>query len=486
MKTRHHDFELKDFTHILYQGSANKIRHYTNVDAAAYRRLVRLRGLTKNQGLVTCGGRFRLCSGGSRVRGFPPLSGLPCGFNRQVLNSLARTTINNSLLFLLTLLAGTALASLGGCTIPARVSEPEPSVSSSVVNSPSVATRTVLPKPTDPNFVVAAVQKVGPAVVRINAAKTVTDQSEGFDDPRLRQFFGVPPSASPRQRTVRGTGSGFMLNSAGQIVTNAHVVDGADTVSVTLKDGRTFEGEVLGQDPVTDVAVIKIQADNLPAVALGNSDVLQPGESVIAIGNPLGLDNTVTSGIISATDRSSSDVGVPDKRVGFIQTDAAINPGNSGGPLLNARGEVIGMNTAIISGAQGLGFAIPINTVQGIAQQLIATGKVEHSYLGVQMVTLTPEIKQQLDIESDGRIKVAADRGVLIVRVVPGSPADEAGLRQGDVVQALNNQPVTTTEEVQRLVERSTVGSQLKMTIQSNERARQVAVKLEALPVQRE
>ncbi len=462
MKTRHHNFE--------HQSSANGIRNYTNVDAAACRRLVRQRGLTKNQGLVTCGGRFCLFSGGSRVRGFPPLSGLSCGFNRQVL----------------LLLAGVALASLGGCAIPARISEPEPSASSSIINLPNVASRTVLPKPTDPNFVVAAVQKVGPAVVRINAAKTVTDQSEGFEEPRLRRFFGVPPSAPPRQRTVRGTGSGFMLNSTGQIVTNAHVVDGADTVSVTLKDGRTFEGEVLGQDPVTDVAVIKIQANNLPAVAVGNSDVLQPGESVIAIGNPLGLDNTVTAGIISATDRSSSDVGVPDKRVGFIQTDAAINPGNSGGPLLNARGEVIGMNTAIISGAQGLGFAIPINTVQGIAQQLIATGKVEHSYLGVQMVTLTPEIKQQLDIESDGRIKIAADSGVLIIRVVSGSPAAEAGLRQGDVVQTINNQSVTTTEEVQQLVERSTVGSQLKMTVQRDERARQVAVKLEALPVQRE
>lgn len=427
MKTRHHDFELKDF-------------------AARY--------LSRHD-------------------------------NSLELNSLAGT-INNSLLFLLKLLAGTALVSLGGCAIPARVPQPEQSAST-VINSPNVANRTVLPNPTDPNFVVAAVQKVGSAVVRINAAKTVSDEgSEGFDDPSLRRFFGVPPSALPRQRTVRGTGSGFIINSSGQIVTNAHVVDGADTVSVTLKDGRTFKGEVLGEDPVTDVAVIKIEANKLLPVALGNSDVLQPGESVIAIGNPLGLDNTVTSGIISATGRSSSDVGVPDKRVGFIQTDAAINPGNSGGPLLNARGEVIGMNTAIISGAQGLGFAIPINTVQGIAQQLIAKGKVEHSYLGVQMVTLTPEIKQQLNIESDGRIKVAADRGVLIIRVVPGSPADEAGLRQGDVVQAINNQPVTTTYEVQQLVERSTVGSQLKMTVQRDERARQVAVKLEALPVQRE
>ena len=394
------------------------------------------------------------------------------------------------------LLSGAATVSLSGCSLPSNVlsteqSSPEPIVSAQ--NSPgdslqdSSAARTILPNPTDPNFVVTAVQKVGPAVVRINAARRVSSQApEGFDDPMMRRFFGSRPSAPPSTRVERGTGSGFIINSNGQILTNAHVVNGADTVSVTLKDGRSFEGEVLGEDPVTDVAVIKIQANNLPTVALGNSDVLQPGEWVIAIGNPLGLNNTVTAGIISATDRSSSDIGVSDKRVGFIQTDTAINPGNSGGPLLNARGEVIGMNTAIISGAQGLGFAIPINTVQGIAQQLISKGKVEHPYLGVQMVTLTPEIKQQLEIESDGRIRVAADRGILLIRVVRGSPAAEAGLRAGDIIQSINNQPVTTTEEVQRLVERSTVGSQLQIQVQRNQQSTQVAVRLEPLPVQNE
>jgi S1-C subfamily serine protease len=285
---------------------------------------------------------------------------------------------------------------------------------------------------------------------------------------------------------VRGTGSGFIFNAGGQILTNAHVVDGADTVSVRLKDGRTFEGKVLGQDLVTDVAVIQIQANDLPAVTIGNSDVLQPGEWVIAIGNPLGLDNTVTAGIISATDRSASDVGVPDRRVGFIQTDTAINPGNSGGPLLNARGEVIGMNTAIISGAQGLGFAIPINTVQNIAQQLVTKGAVEHPYLGVQMVTLTPEVKQQLEIESGGQIKVAADQGILIIRVVPDSPAARAGLRAGDVIQTINNQPVTTTEQVQQIVESSSVGSQLQVQVQRNGQTAQVAVRLASLPVQRQ
>lgn len=393
----------------------------------------------------------------------------------------------------LTILAGAAVAFLSGCSLPSSVLQTEKSPPP-VVNSPnsegdslrdSSASRSIGSIPSDPNFVVTAVQKVGPAVVRINAARTVTSRlPEEFDDPIFRRFFGGGQSAQPRERTVRGTGSGFIINSNGQILTNAHVVNGADKVSVTLKDGRTFEGKVLGQDPVTDVAVIQIQAEKLPVVAVGNSDVVQPGEWVIAIGNPLGLDNTVTAGIISATDRSSSQVGVPDKRVGFIQTDTAINPGNSGGPLLNARGEVVGMNTAIISGAQGLGFAIPINTVQNIAQQLIAKGEVEHSYLGVQMVTLTPEVKQQLEIESDGRIRIAADRGVLLVGVVPGSPADEAGLRAGDVIQSMNNQPVTTSEEVQQLVERSTVGSQLQIELQRDGRPAKVAVRLEPLPAQ--
>ena len=387
----------------------------------------------------------------------------------------------------LLLLSG-AVMSLSGCSVPKnelstdeQQSSPEP-----VVNTQNSQAEPILPSITDPNFVVAAVQKVGPAVVRINAARTITSQvPDRFDDPMLRRFFGGA-NEPPTKRVERGTGSGFIINSNGQILTNAHVVNGADTVSVTLKDGRTFEGEVLGQDPVTDVAVIQIKADKLPVVALGNSDVLQPGEWVIAIGNPLGLDNTVTAGIISATDRSSSDIGVTDKRVGFIQTDTAINPGNSGGPLLNARGEVIGMNTAIISGAQGLGFSIPINTVQGIAQQLVTNGEVEHPYLGVQMVTLTPEIKQQLNIESDGRLRVEADRGVLLIRVVSSSPAAKAGLRAGDVLQSINSQPVNTTQEVQRLVERSTVGSQLQIQVRRAQQSVQVAVRLEPLPVQNE
>jgi S1-C subfamily serine protease len=211
---------------------------------------------------------------------------------------------------------------------------------------------------------------------------------------------------------------------------------------------------------------------------------VQPGQWAIAIGNPLGLQETVTVGVVSGIDRSSSDIGVSDKRVGFIQTDAAINPGNSGGPLLNARGQVIGINTAIIQGAQGLGFAIPIDTAKRVAEQLITKGRVDHPYLGVQMVPITPELKQRLSNSPNENIRVEADQGVLIVRVVQGSPADQAGIRPGDVIQAINNQPVTKAEEVQRQVENSGVGSQLPIRVQRGGQTVDVTVRPAPLPSQ--
>ncbi|MDB9454311.1 HhoA/HhoB/HtrA family serine endopeptidase [Dolichospermum circinale] len=339
----------------------------------------------------------------------------------------------------------------------------------------------------DPNFVVKVVQKTGNAVVRIDSTRTVTTQvPDEFSDPFFRGFFGNVIPSQPRSRVERGSGSGFIINSSGQILTNSHVVDGADSVTVTLKDGRTFKGKVLGEDAVTDVAVIQIDANKLPTLALGKSDTLQPGEAVIAIGNPLGLNNTVTSGIISATDRSSSDIGASDKRVDYLQTDAAINPGNSGGPLLNARGEVIGMNTAIIQGAQGLGFAIPINTVQKIAEELITKGRVDHPYLGIQMVTLTPEVKEKITTRFGDKINLAANQGILLVRVVPNSPAAIAGLRPGDVIKSINNQPVLKVDEVQKLVENSKIGIPLQVQVERNGRTFQVLVKPAPLPVSKE
>ncbi|MEH1833237.1 MAG: HhoA/HhoB/HtrA family serine endopeptidase [Nostoc sp.] len=341
-----------------------------------------------------------------------------------------------------------------------------------------------LPAATDPNFVTKVVQKVGPAVVRIDSSRTVKAQiPDEFNDPFFQRFFG---SQLPEEqnRVERGTGSGFIISADGRILTNAHVVDGADTVTVTLKDGRSFKGKVLGKDELTDVAVVKIQADNLPLVALGNSDKLQPGEWAIAIGNPLGLDNTVTTGIISATGRSSNQIGAPDKRVEYIQTDAAINPGNSGGPLLNFRGEVIAMNTAIIQGAQGLGFAIPINTAQRISSQLIATGKVEHPYLGIQMVGLTPQLKQNINSDPNSGLSVNEDKGVLVVKVVPNSPAAKAGIRAGDVIQKLGGQAVTDASSVQKVVENSQVGGDLRMELRRNGQNLNIAVRPGAFPAQ--
>lgn len=328
----------------------------------------------------------------------------------------------------LVLVSGVAVVSLGGCSLlPAKTNEPQVGTQNTNNNSPAITPPAIISASGDPNFVVAVVQKVGDAVVRIDASRTVTSRLP--EDRFFRRFFGDIEPSQPRERVEQGSGSGFIINSSGQILTNSHVVDGADSVTVTLKDGRTYDGRVLGEDPVTDVALIQIDANNLPILPVGNSDVLQPGEAVIAIGNPLGLNNTVTSGIISATGRSSSDIGVSDKRVDYIQTDAAINPGNSGGPLLNVRGEVIGMNTAIIRGAQGLGFAIPINTVQRISQELIAKGRVDHPYLGIQMVTLTPELKERINTRAGDRVNLTADQGVLLVSIVPRSPASVAGLR---------------------------------------------------------
>lgn len=340
-----------------------------------------------------------------------------------------------------------------------------------------------LPGATDTNFITAVVENAGPAVVRIDSSGTARNQmSDEYEEPDFPPFFGSEGRERPRERVESGTGSGFIISSNGQILTNAHVLNGANTVTVTLKDGRSYTGRVLGKDEVTDVAVVKIDANQLPTVPLGNSEQLRPGEWAIAIGNPMGLDNSVTTGIISGTGRSSSLVGVPDKRVSFIQTDAAINPGNSGGPLLNARGQVIGMNTAIIQGAQGLGFAIPINTAQRIANQLVTKGRVEHPYLGIQMVMLTPELKQNLNSNPSTGFTITEDRGVLIAKVTPNSPADRAGLRGGDIISQINGQAVKDADAVQRAVENTAVGGNVQMGLRRNGQNVNLSVQTGAFP----
>lgn len=337
---------------------------------------------------------------------------------------------------------------------------------------------------TDTNFVANVVTKVQSAVVEIKVIRTIKTQAyEGSSYPFLQDVFGKVPIKS-KKKIERGLGSGFVINPNGQILTNAHVVENADTVKVSFLDGRTFDGKVLGIDAVTDIAVVQIPATNLPFVKLGNSDFVQPGQWAIAIGNPLGFERTVTAGIISGIERSARYLHLSDSYVGIIQTDAAINPGNSGGPLLNQRGEVIGMNTAIIQGTQGLGFAIPINTANRISNQLLANGRVEHPYLGIQMAELTPELKQEINSDPNSDLSVDADRGVLVVRVVPGSPAARAGLRAGDVIQGLNGQSIADADAVQQAVESSSVGGNLRLDLLRNGQTLNLAVRPGALPSQ--
>jgi S1-C subfamily serine protease len=334
----------------------------------------------------------------------------------------------------------------------------------------------------DVNFIAQAVQKVGPAVVRIDASRELNSSlPKKFTQPFFRRFFGESNSSFP-DKIERGTGSGFILSSDGRLMTNAHVVEGSKFVKVTLKDGQIYEGEVVGIDPITDVAVLTIKATNLPVVTIGQAETLTPGEWAIAIGNPLGLDNTVTVGIISAIDRSSSQVGVPDKRVRFIQTDAAINPGNSGGPLLNSQGEVIGINTAIRADAQGLGFAIPIETAQRIANQLFAKGKADHPYLGIHMVNLSPETKETINNQKELKFKITEEKGVLIVKVIPNSPAAKAGLKQGDTIVKVEEKAVDNSLQVQEQVEMSEIGKALKLEIVRDGKTKIIAVKPSVFP----
>ncbi|BBA78978.1 protease [cyanobacterium endosymbiont of Rhopalodia gibberula] len=335
------------------------------------------------------------------------------------------------------------------------------------------------------NFIAKAAQKVGPAVVRIDAARQVSsNRPDSFENPFFRRFFGkeIP---IPKEHIERGTGSGFILSEDGQLLTNAHVVDGTKQVKVTLKNGQIYRGQVLGIDKMTDVAVVKIGATDLPTVKLGAAENLQPGEWAIAIGNPLGLDNTVTVGIISALGRSSSEVGVPDKRLRFIQTDAAINPGNSGGPLLNSNGEVVGINTAIRADAQGLGFAIPIETAQRVAQQLFIKGKADHPYLGIHMVTLDGELQKELNQENKLDFEVTETKGVLVVSVVNNSPAAEAGFKPGDVILKVGGKSVKTATDVQEQVELSSIGKILDVEVirQGNPNSKTLAVCPESFPI---
>src|SRR5437762_9139798 len=254
----------------------------------------------------------------------------------------------------------------------------------------------------------------------------------------MRRFFGQPMT---RPQRVPSSGSGFIIDREGRVLTNNHVVRDAETIKVTLNDGRTFKATTVGTDPATDVAVIKIDGTNLPVLPLGDSDQLRIGDWAIAIGNPLGdLRGSVTVGIVSAQGRSNLNIfgGTPDFQ-DFIQTDASINFGNSGGPLCNIRGEAIGINTAINPSGQGIGFAIPINLARHVADQLVAHGKVSRAMLGVNLADLTPEIAEGFGIHGD--------QGVVIQEVLKNQPAERAGIRRNDVIVEFEGQPVSDVQK---------------------------------------
>jgi len=313
------------------------------------------------------------------------------------------------------------------------------------------------------SFVAAAVRRAGPAVVTIDTERTVLVPGGGMgglprgllNDPLFRQFFGMPQLQQPSQRTERGQGSGFIFQADGLILTNAHVVEKSSRVTVGLQDGRRVEGSVVGLDRLTDLAVVRLAGPGpWPVAPLGNSDSLQVGEWAIAVGNPYGLDNTVTMGIISNLNRNASKLGITDKRLDLIQTDAAINPGNSGGPLLNAEGEVIGINTLVRTGpGAGLGFAIPINRARNIAGQLIANGRVAHPFIGVGLEAVKP---------GDGS---GLGQGVRVMSVQADSPAFRAGLQKGDVILSAAGRPTANPTELVAAVERAGVGGSLPLSV---------------------
>ncbi|MCP9901788.1 trypsin-like peptidase domain-containing protein [Cyanobium sp. Cruz CV13-4-11] len=312
------------------------------------------------------------------------------------------------------------------------------------------------------SFVAAAIRRAGPAVVTIDTERTVQSAGGGgglppglMNDPLFRQFFGIPQQGAPSRRTERGQGSGVILQSDGLVLTNAHVVDQIDRVTVGLENGRRYEGRVVGLDKLTDLAVVRlVGAGPWPVAPLGNSDALQVGDWAIAVGNPFGLDNTVTLGIISSLNRNASKLGITDKRLDLIQTDAAINPGNSGGPLLNADGEVVGINTLVRSGpGAGLGFAIPINRARSIVNELVATGRATHPMIGVGLDEVRAASGQ------------GSGRGAVVVSVQPNGPADRGGLRTGDVIVAAQGAAVKDPSQVITAVERAGVGGTLNLTV---------------------
>jgi serine protease Do len=310
------------------------------------------------------------------------------------------------------------------------------------------------------NPIVDIVKKSSPAVVNIDTERTVTRSFGGlpFDldmDPFFEEFFGQIMPRGTQRVPQRAKGSGFIVNKDGYILTNNHVIEKADDIKVTLMDGRSFEAKKVGQDPTFDLAVIKIKADNLPWLELGDSDKSEVGEWVVAIGNPLGFENSVTAGVISAKNRTlqAADVNFQ----GFLQTDAAINPGNSGGPLIDLSGKVVGINTAIVPYAQGIGFAVPINMAKQVMDDLIKHGEVRRGWLGVMVQQLTPSLVEAY--------KIPFKEGAIVADVQSGSPAAKYGLERGDVITAIDGKKVKGTQDVILFIRNKMAGDKVEVEV---------------------
>jgi serine protease Do len=328
-----------------------------------------------------------------------------------------------------------------------------------------------------------------PAVVNISTSKVVKAPKGGGqnpfeDDPFFRQFFGNPNGGGggqeqePREQKEHSLGSGVIVSADGYIMTNNHVVDGATDVEVSLMDKRQFKAKVVGTDPRTDIAVLKIPATGLASVTIGSSAKMKVGDIVLAIGDPFGIGETATMGIVSATGRRSLDIEGPGGYEDFIQTDASINPGNSGGALVNTRGELIGINTAIISngggGNQGIGFAVPIDMARHVMEQLVSTGKVSRGYLGVSIQEVTPQLQKAFGLPSA--------QGALIGDVTSDGPGGKAGLQKGDVITAINGQPVPDYTDLRLRISQTAPGTAVKLDVYRNGQKREVPITLGEVP----
>jgi serine protease Do len=339
-------------------------------------------------------------------------------------------------------------------------------------SSPQVSAAT----PGIPGSFADLAQKLGPTVVNIKVTKVEkVGLSQEFPFPEgpngdfFRRFFREMPR-HPETFRMQGAGSGVIISKDGYILTNNHVVEGAKEVTVTLADKQEYKARIVGRDSRTDLAILKIDPrESLTAATMGDSAQLRVGDWVLAIGNPFGLSNTVTSGIVSAKGRVIGAGPYDD----FIQTDAPINPGNSGGPLFNMEGQVVGINTAILSDGQGIGFAIPVNEVKPLVPQLISKGGVTRGYLGVSIQPITPELEKAMKLETN--------KGALVAEVVSGSPADKAGIHQGDVIIAFNNKAVDEPRDLSSLVANTPVGQEANVTVLREGAKKQLPVKIEKL-----